>query len=45
MFELGYKKEEFPNAVYFSERLLTLPVHPLVRQQDLERIVEVIGKI
>lgn len=45
MFDLGYKKEDFPNANYFAERLVTLPVHPLVRKEDLERMVEAIKEI
>ncbi|MDD2689991.1 MAG: DegT/DnrJ/EryC1/StrS family aminotransferase [Candidatus Omnitrophica bacterium] len=42
MFDLGYAKEDFPNANYFAQRLLTLPVHPSVGISDLERIIEVI---
>ena len=42
IFDLGYKKSDFPNAVYFAEHLLTLPVHPLVTNTDLEKIIEVI---
>jgi len=45
MFDLGYKQQEFPNAVYFSERLLTLPAHPALRQEDLERMTKVVLKI
>ncbi len=42
MFDLGYKKEEFPNACYFAEHLLTLPVHPLVREEDLQKMINII---
>ena len=42
MFDLGYEKEEFPNAEYFAEHLLTLPVHPLVRREDLSKMIRVI---
>lgn len=45
MFDLGYTKEDFPNANYFAQRLLTLPVHPSVRISDLERIIEVIKEV
>ena len=45
LFELGYKKEEFPNAVYFAEHLLTLPVHPLVNDRDLNRMIDIIRSI
>lgn len=42
MFDLGYKKEDFPHAGYLAEHILTLPVHPLVREQDLERMVKIL---
>lgn len=42
IFDLGYKKDDFPNAVYFAHRLLTLPVHPLVTQKDIEKIADVV---
>ncbi len=42
MFDLGYKKEEFPHANYFAQHLLTLPVHRLIGQKDLLKIVEII---
>lgn len=44
MFDLGYKKEEFPNACYLAEHLLTLPVHPLVEDKDIEKMVNIIRK-
>ena len=45
MFDLGYKKEEFPNACYLAERILTLPVYPSVRRDDLSRAAGVIREI
>lgn len=42
IFDLGYKQDDFPNAVYFAQRLLTLPVHPLVTQEDIEKIADVV---
>lgn len=42
IFNLGYKREDFPNANYFAERLLTLPVHPMVQKKDIEKIINVI---
>lgn len=42
IFDLGYAHHEFPNAVYFAERLLTLPVHPYVEKRDIETMVGVI---
>lgn len=42
MFDLGYKKQDFPNANYFAKHLLTFPVHPLVQKEDLLKIIKVI---
>ena len=42
IFDLGYKKEEFSIASRFAERLLTLPVHPLMTDSQLNKIVETI---
>jgi perosamine synthetase len=44
IFDLGYRKDELPNAVYFAERVLTLPTHPSVTEQDLEKIIDLIKK-
>lgn len=44
MFDLGYRQDDFPNATYFAEHLLTLPTHPLVTQKDLDKMVETIKK-
>ena len=38
-FDLGFKQSAFPNATYLAGRLLTLPTHPLVRQEDLSKII------
>lgn len=45
MFNLGYKKADFPNAVYFAEHLLTLPVHPLVKEEDLLKMIKIIKSV
>lgn len=42
IFDLGYKEKDFPVANYFAERLLTLPVHPLLTDIQLVRIIETI---
>lgn len=44
IFDLGYKKEDFPNAVFLSKGLLTLPAHPLVREKDIEKMIRIIKK-
>lgn len=45
MFDLGYKKTDLPNAVYFAEHLLTLPVHPLLTESDLDTIAATVRGI
>lgn len=45
IFNLGYKKEDFPNAIYFAERVLTLPVHPYLRGQDINKIISIIKEV
>ncbi len=39
-FDLGYNREEFPNAVMLAEGLLTLPVHPLVTDRDIDIMLD-----
>ena len=45
MFDLGYNKDEFPNAVYCAERLLVLPAHPLVNKDAITRMVKIIKEM
>jgi dTDP-4-amino-4,6-dideoxygalactose transaminase len=42
MFDLGYDRGDFPNAVYLAEHLLTLPVHPSVEEKDLFTMIDII---
>lgn len=42
IFNLGYKKDDFPNATYFAKHLLTLPIHPLLTDNDLDKIINTI---
>lgn len=42
MLDLGYKKEDFPNANYLAEHLLTLPIHPSVKEKDLLKMINII---
>jgi len=42
IFDLGYKEQDFPTATYFAEKLLTLPVHPLLTDIQLNRIIETV---
>jgi len=45
LFALGYKPADFPKATYCAERILTLPAHSLVKEQDIETMVRVIKEI
>ena len=45
MFDLGYARDEFPNAVYCAERLLVLPVHPLVGEDAIAQMVKIIKEV
>jgi perosamine synthetase len=44
MFELGYRREHFPNARYLAEHLLTLPVYPGLEAGNFLRMIKVIGR-
>ena len=39
--KLGYE-ERYPISEKLSEEVLSLPVHPVVRKEDLEMMVEII---
>lgn len=40
--KLGYNQGDFPVSEALSRQVISLPVHPLVSEEDIERIVEVI---
>ncbi|MCM8787045.1 MAG: DegT/DnrJ/EryC1/StrS family aminotransferase [Candidatus Omnitrophica bacterium] len=44
VFDLGYKKDDFKCANFLAEHILTIPVHPLLKEKDLFKMVEVIKK-
>ncbi|MBL7074878.1 DegT/DnrJ/EryC1/StrS family aminotransferase [candidate division KSB1 bacterium] len=43
VYDLGYDLTEdpFPNATYLSRHLLLIPTHPIMRRDDLEKVVQV----
>jgi perosamine synthetase len=43
--KLGYKKGDFPVAEKLSEEVLSLPVHPLVSEENIRFIVKTIKEI
>ncbi|MBI5308963.1 MAG: DegT/DnrJ/EryC1/StrS family aminotransferase [Planctomycetes bacterium] len=45
VYDLGYdvdRKDPFPNATYFSKRLLLIPTHPMLNVAGMSRIVNII---
>jgi dTDP-4-amino-4,6-dideoxygalactose transaminase len=42
VFDIGYRKDEFPNANYLAQRILTLPTHPLLDKQIIIRMIDLI---
>ncbi len=42
MFRLGYLPQDFPNANYFAEHVLTLPVYPALKEKDLARMIKIL---
>jgi perosamine synthetase len=45
LFAIGYKPADFPKATYCAERILTLPVHPLVAEKDIDTMVRILKEI
>jgi dTDP-4-amino-4,6-dideoxygalactose transaminase len=45
IFDLGYGEDDFPNANYFAERLITLPTHPLLSVKDIDRMTRAIWRL
>lgn len=45
IFALGYQPDDFPQATYCAERILTLPTHPLVKERDIETMIHVLKGI
>ena len=44
MFDIGYKRRDFPCANYIADHLLTLPVHPQAEEKKLYKIIEVMNR-
>jgi dTDP-4-amino-4,6-dideoxygalactose transaminase len=41
----GYKPEDFPNASYVSERILSLPLYPKMSEQDILDVIKAVTKV
>ena len=44
-FDLGYKEDEFPNARFLAEHLLTIPCHYKLKKDDIIKMVEIIKRV
>ncbi|MBW2993529.1 DegT/DnrJ/EryC1/StrS family aminotransferase [Candidatus Woesearchaeota archaeon] len=42
--KLGYKQGDFPNAEKSGIEVLSLPVHPALTEEDINKIIKVIGE-
>jgi dTDP-4-amino-4,6-dideoxygalactose transaminase len=41
----GFKRGDFPNAEYASDRLLSLPLYPKMEEEDVRRVIAVIKSV
>lgn len=42
---LGYKKGNFPNAERYYDRAITLPLFPLMSNDDVDSVIEAVHKV
>ena len=42
---LGFKRGEFPNAEYASDRIVTLPLFPKMTDSDVEDVIRAVKKV
>ncbi|MEJ5300507.1 MAG: DegT/DnrJ/EryC1/StrS family aminotransferase [Thermodesulforhabdaceae bacterium] len=43
--DLGYKSGDFPVAESCAERILSLPIHPYVKKEVIEKVVEIAARV
>ena len=43
--EFGYKQGDYPMAESYYKRAITLPVFPKMSEQDIEDVIEAVGKV
>ena len=43
--KLGYEEGDFPVSEQLSKEVLSLPVHPLVKDADIDKIIKTLGNI
>ena len=42
---LGYRRGDFPNAEWASERILSLPLGPALSEEDVENVIRAVRKV
>jgi dTDP-4-amino-4,6-dideoxygalactose transaminase len=47
LYDLGYdnREESFPKALYIAERLITVPTHPYLDDDSIEKIIDVFSHL
>ena len=43
--EFGFKRGDFPNAEFASDRIISLPLYPLMKDEDVNYVIDKIKKI
>ena len=43
--KFGFKRGDFPNAEYASDRIISLPLYPKMKDEDIDYVVEAIKKV
>ena len=43
--KFGFKRGDFPNAEYASDRIISLPLYPKMKDEDIDYVIEAIKKI
>ncbi len=43
--KFGFKPEDFPNALWATERVLSLPLYPRMSDQDVEDVIRVVNAV
>jgi len=43
--KFGFKRGDFPNAEYASDRIISLPLYPKMKDEDIDDVIEAIKKI
>ena len=42
--EMVFDEKDFPVSNYICDRVLSLPIHPYLTEEEQERVIEVVGR-